>query len=743
MPLTIFPSQKKSRTEKNPKFFQDCIDVAVTLVDYSGETGIRTSMQEKRINYDLVNNILDPHDVDRIVNPWKMTASEFPVEIRNYPLIKPKLDLLTGEEMRRKFEFRVMLKNADAISEKEGAAKDMFFEFVKAEIMSDKAVNPDRIKQELQRLEQYKNYEMKDIRESMSNQILNYYYYTYKYRNLFNKGFEDALISAEEIYSLMILNHEVKLRKENPLNVMTFSMGDSNYHEDSQIIVIDGYRALGQIIDDYHSDLKPQQIKDLEDGSYFARGPEAGLGEALRLPENYFEELYGEMVYIMPNNALIDTFSGGFDNYGNIRETRVFWKSLRKIGKLSFYDELGVIQEKWVDEDYPVDTNAGETVVWEWVTEWLQGVRLGTDIYVCMTPVPRVTKSMSNPSECVPPIIGTVYNINSNDAMSMVSYVKPYQYLYDAIMYNNELAIIKNRGIVPRLQLHLKPDWMEIEDWIYYFNVLGFAVEDAFKEGNKGAATGKLAGNFQTSGQPINATNVDFIKENMLMLNIIKQQVDDITGISPQRQGAIEQRELVQNVERSVTQSSIITEKWFALHENTKVRVMEAVLDLTRVAWKGKKFQRQYLMDNTTQAILDYDHEVFSSAQYGIYNANNSNDVEIFNALKQMGSMALQAGKARFSDVMAILMSDSFMSIRRRIEDGEQKAEEAAQQATQAQNQSNPADNAKLEMMQKKLDLMQQQIEDKRKNDDRDAAREDEKVAIKKHEVANKSNSKE
>ena len=739
MPYSAFPSQRKTTKEKNKEFYKSCIDTSIQIVDYSDDLGIRTSMREKRINYDLINNILDPHDVDRIVNPWRLTNSEFPVELRNYPLLKPKLDLLTGEESKRRFDWRVILKNPDAISEKEEQVKEAYFEFVKGSIISPKEADPQKIKAELQKIEQWKKYSMQDFREIMSNQILNYYYYTYKYKHMFNQGFLDALVAAEEVYSLMILHDEVRAKKENPLNVITFGHSDSNYHEDSQIIVIDGYRPIGQVIDDYHDDLTEDDLKSLEDGTYLSRGPEPGLNSALTIPENYYEETIGEQVYIMPNNALINAYAGGFDTLGNVRETKVFWKSLRKVGKLVFYDEFGVQQSKWVDEYYPIDKEAGEDVEWTWVNEWLQGVRLATDIYVAMRPVPRVSKSMSNPSECVPPIIGTIYNVNSSTATSLVSYIKPYQYLYDAIMHNNEMAIIKNRGVVPRLQLHLKPDWMEIEDWIYYFNILGFAVEDAFKEGNKGAAMGKLAGNFQTSSQPINATNVQFIQENMLMLNMIKQQVDDISGISPQRQGAIEQRELVGNVERAVTQSSNITEMLFSLHENTKIRVMEAVLDLSRVAWKGKKFQRQYVMDDMTQAVLDFDSEVFASCQHGLYVSNSSNDNEIFNSLKQLGTMALQSGKARFSDIVAILMSDSFVSIRKRIEEGEERAEEVQQQQAQQQaaaqqaaaQQQQPMNEAKTQEMQKKLELLEQQVRDRKEKDTKDSETKDRALDIK------------
>jgi hypothetical protein len=228
----------------------------------------------------------------------------------------------------------------------------------------------------------------------------------------------------------------------------------------------------------------------------------------------------------------------------------------------------------------------------------------------------------------------------------------------------------------------------------------------------------------------------------MVMLQIIKSQVDDISGISPQRQGQIENRESVGGVERSVTQSSHITEKWFSLHDNTKIRVMEAVLDMARFAWKGQKFQRQFVMDDMTQAVLDFDSELYSASQYGLFISDASSDLEIYQSLRQLASSALQAGKLRFSDVMRIFMSDSLTVIRKQIQDAEDRADEAqakqAQQQAQASAPNNELEGKKVDLMGKKIDLLAEQVEMQRKDLESTAGREDRKVDLKEREVANK-----
>ena len=683
MSIGKFPSQKKDK--KTDAFYKKCAKAALEIIDYDEDSGLRASMHEKRVNYDLAANVLDPTDVESTVNPWKLNSADFPITMRNYPLLKPKLDLLGGEEIKRRFDWRVMLKNSEAISEREEKSKEEFLSYLQSLIMQEEEPDEKEVQRRLEKMGEWKNYTMKDIRERMSTQVLTYQWYNNRLKYKFNEGFDDVLKAAEEIYTVNAISGDLVVRKENPLSVYTIGLGDSNYHEDAQIIVIDGYRPLGLVIDDYHEELskKPGLIDKLEDRSTLATDPRMGMSSQLTVPDNYFDEAYGETVFIANSSRLLDAFAGGFDEAGNIRETRVFWKSLRKVGVKTWFDEFGITQKKYVSGEYTPDEEVGESVEWIWVTEWLKTVILKSDIFIGMEPIPRISMSMTNPSKCLAPVVGSIYNAHNSTAMSLMSFGKPYQYLYNAIMYNNEKAIIKNRGTIPRLPLHLVPDGWDIDTWIYYFNEMGFAVEDQFREGNKGAAEGKLAGAFNQSGQPIVTSNAEYIRQNIEMLTIIKGHIDDITGISPQRQGQIEQRELVRNVEVARSQSSHITEMWFYMHDNTKLRVLEAVLEFTRHVWKDQKFKRQFVLDDGSSALLDFDYEIFASGLYGIFISNASSDLETVNALRRLVDMAVQSGNARMSDAAAIYMSDSVSAIRRKLQDSEEKAEQSAQQIEQ------------------------------------------------------------
>mgnify|MGYP006988827226 CR=1 FL=1 len=62
-------------------------------------------------------------DISLIINPEGLKAGFIPDKIQHYPTINAKLNVLSGEELRRVFDFRVVVTNPTAISEIENAKK--------------------------------------------------------------------------------------------------------------------------------------------------------------------------------------------------------------------------------------------------------------------------------------------------------------------------------------------------------------------------------------------------------------------------------------------------------------------------------------------------------------------------------------------------------------------------------------------------------------------------------------------
>jgi hypothetical protein len=178
--------------------------------------------------------------------------------------------------------------------------------------------------------------------------------------------------------------------------------------------------------------------------------------------------------------------------------------------------------------------------------------------------------------------------------------------------------------------------------------------------------------------------------------------------------GQVQTSELVGNVERSISQSSAITEVWFYQHNEVKRRVLEAMLDTARIAWrKGKKIN--FITDDLSRHMLSVGDE-FSNTQHGVFIGNTSKDNKNLAEAKSLLQAAMQGDKVKFSEAVTVLNSDSLVDIRKSLETGEEAKEQrdaAAQQSAQKSQESMAAQA----MEQRQMDMQQEDMLNKRDND--------------------------
>ena len=682
-----FPAQKKSDASKTKKWIQGCIESAEQIALFRDEK-IRESHQNKLTNYNLANDILDQGDIERTCNPFKLKVDEFPAKMQNYPIANPKIDLLIGEELKRRFDWKVRTVNDSGVSDKE----EQLNEELKA-LIADIVTGVDdeaEVEKRLKKFEQYKKYEFQDVREMSSTRILKYLWQKENFQDKFSKGFKDVLIAGEEIYAGDIVAGDPVLERWNPLNVFTIGSGESPYIEDSDIIVHTSYISVGMAIDTYYEFLKPKEIDALENGtgSVTKSGDSSSIinystdWPTLTTETTRSSDLSFESVDLKTIRAL----TGAFDEYGNVRKTQVRWLSRRKMIEVSYVDEDGELQKDIYDEHYETQERLGEKSKVIWVNEWWEGTRLGKDIFIKMGPREIQFNDLSNVSKCRPGVVGTAYNINDSKSRSLMDVMKPYQYLYNVLMYRTELAFAKNYGKIANLDMASIPDGWDMDRWFHYAVNMGFAPTDSFKEGKRGAATGKLAGNMQSGASVMDMSLGNYINQHVSMLQYIEQQIGEIAGVSKQRQGQISSSELVGTTERAVTQSSHITEKWFYVHDNVKKRVLSMMLETAKAAWKGQKKKLQYITDELTTFMFEVDGDLINESEYGIFITDSSKDTQLFETLKGLAQAGIQNDKMNFSQLMDIYHADSIAEVRRRIESAEEDKIQRDQKAAEDQN---------------------------------------------------------
>lgn len=723
--LINLPPQQLPFSKKNKAWRKRHLDWAdsKTFFNYSL---VRKSVIHKKINYDLLNGKLHMTDLELILNPENIRAGFVPDRIQHYPIMNSKLNVLRGEESKRVFDFRVVVTNPNAVSEIENNKKEELFQRLQ-QLIADTSQSEEEFNQELEKLNDYYTYEWQDMKEIRANALLNHYMKEYNIPLLFNNGFMDAMAVGEEMYQCDIVGGEPVIERLNPLKVRIFKSGYSNRIEDADMIIIEDYWSPGRVIDTYYDVLSK---KDME---YIEKLPDhvgqAAVDSMDNIDERYGyvnnhmvgEEISTDGFYFDPFNLFSDSISNSllpYDLAGNLRVLRVYWKSRRRIKKVKSYDpETGEEVYNFYPETYIIDKDAGEEEQIFYINEAWEGTKIGTDIYVNMRPRVVQYNRLSNPSRCHFGIIGSIYNLNDSRPFSLVDMMKQYNYLYDAIHDRLNKMMAKNWGKIITLDLAKVPKGWDVEKWMYYAKANGIAVVDSFKEGNIGAATGKLAGalNNASSGV-IDAEFGNSIQQQINLLEFIKMEMSEVAGITRQREGQVSNRETVGGVERATLQSSHITEWLFVQHDDVKKRVLECFLETAKIALKGRSKKFQYILSDNSIRIMDIDGDEFADADYGLVVDNSQGIQELSQKLDVLAQAALQNQTLSFSTIMKLYSSSSLAEKQRLVEKDEQAIQERNAQAQQQQLESQQQ-IAQIEAEQRQAELQQKEQANIRDNE--------------------------
>ena len=484
---------------------------------------------------------------------------------------------------------------------------------------------------------------------------------------------------------------------------------------------------------------KSPDLEFIEDGSWCCRKMRLPVTEVY---DRYYDKLtekdlnkLNEMMTGKPMNDVgekdpVDNFSGIklhiYDNPVYDQKNRYCinvwhccWKSFKKIYYVTVLDETGTPQTQIVDETYKKVGNE-VSVEQDWVVEVWEGYRAGSDLYFGIQPLEYQHVSIDNPNSQKLPYCGCIYSNTNSKPRSLVSILKPLQYMYIVLWYRLELAIARDKGKVINMDITQIPKSMNItpDRWMHYLSSVGVNFINPYDESWNvpGREGGKPAQFNQITALDLTMSNV--IAEYIQLMDKIEQLAGTISGITEQRQGAISSSELVGNVERSVVQSSHITEPLFWAHAQCKRHVLNMLLNTAKGAWQqsGKK-RLSYVFDNGERAFLDIAQD-FYYEDMDVFVSDTSKDLENIQKLQQLIQPAMQNG-ASLLEAAEILTNDNFNIIKQKLaamqkrqedlQQQQQEAEQAAQQ--QLQQMQNEAKQQELMLQEAQMDLDRYKID--------------------------------
>lgn len=722
-----FPAQKLPMSKKTQAWKEACVDYVVGAGDSGFGGNGRSRSDEMQTYYDLYNSIYNEKDLKYVTNPFKQDDG-FPAMAQDYNIIKPYVDQLLGEETKRPFNFHPQRTSDIAASELQEKAKEMLMDYIQATIASK--LSPEqaaRYEQALatgeiqtpEAIAKYVQKDYKDIAETEAYHALQFLKRKLNLTHEFYKGWKDALIGGEEIYYIGVINGDPYVERVNPMYFDYEHSLDLEFIDDAAWCRRKMIMSATEIYDRFYDKMSERQLNELLE--LIDQRPGAGNNPEIRKTSIDYESI---------KLHKINSFTDNPFDIDHIVVYHCCWKSFKKIGFVTLLNpETGEVEEFQVDEDYKV-TGTEQSVEWDWIIEVWEGYRIGDDMYIGIQPIEYQHISADNPNSQKLPYTGVVYNNTNSKPRSLVSMMKPLQYMYIVVWYRLELALSRDKGKVAVMDITQIPKSMNIDvnKWMHYLSALGVAFINPYDEGwdIPGREGGKPSQFNQLSSWDLTMSNV--IAEYIQLMQKIEDMVAKLTGITPQRQGQIAASELVSNANTAVNMSYHITEPWFWNHNQVKRRVLTMLLNTSKAAWKDSKRYLNYILDDATRAFVQLSNNFFYE-DMDIFVDDSTKNQQYIDQLKQLLQPAMQNG-ASLLDIAEIITLDNMSMIKNRLEEIEQKRMEQMQQQQQAEQQAqqqmaeqqNQLKEEELMLKEAELDLEKYKVDQDRYKAEQDNA---------------------
>ncbi len=453
---STFPIQKLPMSKKDEEWQHASVDAVISRDSSYGDGWEKDAMQ---VAYGLYNSEYDEEDLKYVTNPFNVEDG-FPAKTQDFNIIRPKIDLLIGEESKRPFNLKVIQTNDEVVTELQEQKKKLLMQYISMKMglegdqtdESGQPLTPENIQKYIER-------SYKSIAEDAAFHTLNYLMEELNLKNEFIKGWKDALIAGKEIYYVGMLNGEPVLERVNPMTCSYDKDPDLEFIEDGDWFVRRMEMSPATIYDrffDVMSEKDLDRLLEYQDGNYAASKP----GEV-----NYHNIVYREK---LPRNLF------GDENAGLITVYHATWRSYKKVGFLVTVDpETGEENTDIVDETYM--SKPGEKIEWDWIPEVWEGYRVAEDIYLGIGPVEYQHVSVDSISSRKLPYCGVIYSDTNSKSLSLVNLMKPLQYMYIILWYRLELALARDKGKVLNMDITQIPKGLgiDVNQWAHYINALG------------------------------------------------------------------------------------------------------------------------------------------------------------------------------------------------------------------------------------------------------------------------------
>lgn len=695
--LNIFPDQFKTDKEK-----QDESWVKNTM-DYFANKAYAEYIKSRDTfvkNYDLVKGILRMEDFYQEPDVKSFTDMltedvDLPAYVKHYSIITTPLNELIGEITKRPDTARVKAFDDDSQAEELEYKTEILQQFViqqaKEKILKKAEMQGAELsEEEVQQLtmedvkEQLDNYT--SVAEKWGNRVLTCHKADFNMKEKIEDSFRDLVISAREFFHIYEDNSKTGFNIEvvNPKNVWFLTTPDRKYISDPSGRARGAYAAgtvqvmeLSEIIEsvvDITKDEIDHLRSSLQDyGLINVRESNLGNPEAADGIDSVQYDTYDPLVLqtrmlveseMKENDDSLKDFLGLTSNVSSFGYkyvvVRAYWISKKKIGKVTFLDEMGNEQVILVDETYKHGSLPNEqSIEWGWINQWYQGMKIGPDIYFC--------KPFKLLDYC--PIIGTTHEIKNTEAKSVVDMMKPFQVLYNICMNQLYRLLEKEIGNVASINIRRIPKLKDGDDqdaldvWEMEARERGIAFDDDSPENTKAPVSN------QSVAKQLDLTRTNEIQARYNLATQLKNECWELVGLSRQRLGSISASESATGTNAAITQSYSQTEPLFVAHEYVMNQVYQAIIDASLYIESTKPLSTiSYITSEGESSFIQVNGSDLKFRDLKVFVTNRPEDTQMFNELRLLAQAIIQNG-GNIYDIVELYSTKSMREMKKTFKD--------------------------------------------------------------------------
>ena len=642
-----FPQQKVSGEEKaKADWYANSIDYIISLGESMNDrsnVGVRLDILHGNLPDDLYRKTLNPYNTN------KEKYKNFPATLRNYDIMSDIVRRYIGEYFKGNHDFVVGANNPDIVINRDAALKKKILEAAEKAFQQEFQKRYQQLVQEAQ--QQGKSPDSIDPQSAMPDQE--------EFINKFNEDY----IDKESKQGQDILNYVRDLTNDLQIYLTNFfnycALGECYSYADVRNHKI--YKEAVPVIEAYPI---PNNNMMIEDHDMFARKIMMSYNQIIDMfddeldatDKNYLEKYYSNYTDKSPNKVLnfrefykayagvCDKFNDEERNFfkqnnlapyeanGNLFEVwHVVWKGFAKRGILTYINNIGMQDQRIVEEDYQLNPDAGDIdISWEWESQVYEGYRIGTR-YTGIYPIKARPIAYQRDGKL--PYNGIMEVIPYMGQFSIINIITPFQVFRNIVSYHQEMVIAKNKMMIMLLPKSLVSD--NPEDAIYKMAADGVLPIDDEED---------TAGVKMQNIRMLNVNMGQYITELTNLKEQIKIEARELVDMNAQRYGQIAQSAGASTTENAISQSSTGSIVIFQMYDEFRRKDYNRDIDFAKLAFIDG-LDTSYNDNNTGKRhYLSLDVNSFVNSDYSVTVRNNGKEFDKIRQLKQWAFSAAQNG---------------------------------------------------------------------------------------------------